>query len=308
MLKKIFILICIITSFFVSGKTIIDTDIEYNGVFRNYDLLFPNINHTTDTIKIDKYSIVVHSFYNRNASDTVILPHGYYDHVGILKNLIKILLKSGYSVITYDQPGHGLSSGERANIDNFNDYTTVLTKINNLISPNNNVHIVGHSTGCSAIIKGLLEDNLNNVSKIVLVSPLVRSNYWHISKAGNNVIGLFTKEIPRVFRKNSSDSNYLNFIKNIDALQYKKFPLQWFKSLDNWNKEILELPKSNRKLLVIQGDEDTTVDWRYNINFISEKFPNSKVTYISDGRHQLYNEREEIKEEVFNNIISYLVK
>lgn len=306
MLKKIFILICITTSCFICGKTVINIDSEYNGVFKNYGSLFPDVTHTTDIIKIDQYSIMVHSFHNKNANDTVILTHGYYDHVGILKNLIKVLLESGYSVITYDQPGHGLSSGARATIDNFNDYTTVLTEINTLFSPNDNVHIIGHSTGCSAIIKGLLDNNLNNISKIVLVSPLIRSNHWYVSKAGNNVLGLFTQEIPRLFRKNSSDTTYLKFIKNKDTLQYKKLPLEWFKSLDSWNKEILEMPESQQKIFVIQGDKDTTVDWKYNINFINEKFPNSKVTYINNGKHQLYNERDKIKETVFNSIISYL--
>lgn len=301
-----FILIYIATSCFIYSKTVIDTGNEYSGVFKNYSSIFPDVVHRAGTIKIDRYSIMVHSFLNEKADDTVILTHGYFDHVGILKNLIKELLDSGYSVVTYDQPGHGLSSGARATIDDFNDYTTVLTKIITTFTNDNNVHIVGHSTGCSAIIKGLLDNNLNNISKVVLVSPLIRSNHWHISKAGNNILGLFTEEIPRVFRKNSSDMAYLNFVKNKDSLQYKKLPLEWFKSLDRWNKEISELPKSQQKIFVIQGNKDTTVDWKYNINFINEKFPNSKVTYINKGKHQLYNESSKIKETVFNSIINYL--
>ena len=41
----------------------------------------------------------------------------FFDHSGILKNLIKLCLDLDYTVVCFDLPGHGLSSG-RASIDN----------------------------------------------------------------------------------------------------------------------------------------------------------------------------------------------
>src|SRR5690606_29972916 len=50
---------------------------------------------------------------------TVFFLHGYYDHVGLFSAFIGFLLRQGWIVVAYDQPGHGLSSGEQASIKDF---------------------------------------------------------------------------------------------------------------------------------------------------------------------------------------------
>ncbi|SUV72968.1 lysophospholipase [Acinetobacter baumannii] len=39
------------------------------------------------------------------------LLHGYLEHSGIYQPIIREILEQGFSVITYDLPGHGLSNG-----------------------------------------------------------------------------------------------------------------------------------------------------------------------------------------------------
>ena len=41
-----------------------------------------------------------------------------------------------------------------------------------------------------------------------------------------------------------------------------------------WVTEIENHPGSPFPINVIQGDEDGTLDWRYNIKLLEEKFPN----------------------------------
>ena len=57
---------------------------------------------------------------------TVFLLHGYLEHSGIYQPIVKELLEQGFSVLTYDLPGHGLSDGSPANIKNFDHYQQVL--------------------------------------------------------------------------------------------------------------------------------------------------------------------------------------
>jgi len=41
------------------------------------------------------------------------------------------------------------------------------------------------------------------------------------------------------------------------------------------------------------------VDWRYNVGFLLEKFPNIDVELIENRKHHLLNEEELIRDKVF---------
>jgi alpha-beta hydrolase superfamily lysophospholipase len=58
--------------------------------------------------------------------------------------------------------------------------------------------------------------------------------------------------------------------------------------------------------LVVQGQEDKTVDWQYNMPVVKEKFNSAKFFYIKNGRHQLVNESEEIRRLMFSAMDVYL--
>ena len=60
-----------------------------------------------------------------------------------------------------------------------------------------------------------------------------------------------------------------------------------------------------RRLLVIQGDKDGTVDWKYNLELMSKKFPNAKVEMILGANHELFNEAMEYKQQALNFIAKY---
>lgn len=283
---------------------------EYSRFLTFYGLRFKNTRIKSGYIKHKSYRIAVYNFIPDNPIGTTFLIHGYYDHVGIQRNLIEFLLENNYEVITFDLPGHGLSDGKRADIDNFDTYTDIVKQVIKTTEyqdsrPN---YLIGHSTGAAAIINGLLQDNFKEISGIVLVSPLIHSSYWNSSKIGVKIAGLFTKEISRKFRNNSSNTEYLNFVQNKDVLQYKKFPLNWFKVLVEWNNKINKLSPSSHEILVIQGTSDSTVDWQYNLDFITKKFPKSDIIKINNAEHQLFNERLEIRDNVFSEITKYLKK
>jgi alpha-beta hydrolase superfamily lysophospholipase len=48
--------------------------------------------------------------------------------------------------------------------------------------------------------------------------------------------------------------------------------------------------------LIIQGDADKTVAWRYNLKIVEKLFPGSQVEYLSGAGHQLANESAPIRE------------
>lgn len=92
---------------------------------------------------------------------TVCLLHGYLEHSGIYQPIIKEILEQGFSVITYDLPGHGLSDGSPANIKNFDHYQQVLHAIYQYVKNAQQLPKpwlgVGQSTGGAIWMHHLLE-------------------------------------------------------------------------------------------------------------------------------------------------------
>ncbi|MBC8481614.1 MAG: alpha/beta hydrolase [Planctomycetes bacterium] len=267
-----------------------------------------NVEHIFGTFKSGEFTLIGHIYKPAEYKATVFLLHGYFDHCGQLNFLIKYLLESGYAVAAFDLPGHGLSSGQRGSIDDFAQYSRALTDFADKVKPQLKppYHFVGHSTGAAAVIDYLLTNKNPIFDRIVLAAPLVHCAAWEQSKIGYNEKIQFIKSVPRVFRKNSSSSDFLDFIKNKDTLQTRTIPLKWVRALHKWNEKIADSPLCNKPVKIIQGSKDTTIDWRFNIKFLQAKFSNAEVSQIKNANHELFNESDDIRNEVFLGISDYL--
>ncbi|MCK5472692.1 MAG: alpha/beta hydrolase [Planctomycetes bacterium] len=269
-----------------------------------------NVEHIFGTFKSGEFTLVGHIYKPQKYRATVFVLHGYFDHCGQLNHLIEYLLKAGYAVAAFDLPGLGLSSGERAAIDDFTHYSWALIDFADIVRPqlNGPYHFVGHSTGAAAVIDYLLCNNSNDTifERVVLIAPLIHCVSWEKSKISYNEKIQFIKSVPRVFRKNSSDADFLRFIKNKDPLQTRTIPLKWVRALHKWNEKIKNFPPCEKPVKIIQGTKDTTVDWRFNIKFLQEKFSKTQVRLIENANHELFNESVDIRKEVFSQISHYL--
>src|SRR5699024_4012803 len=88
------------------------------------------------------------------------------------------------AVLAYDLPGHGLSSGPRAEIDDFRTYREVLEQClaqarHHLPGP---WHVIAQSTGGAIVMDYLLhhgfDDGNSPFRQIILLAPLVRPYKW----------------------------------------------------------------------------------------------------------------------------------
>ncbi|SEN62422.1 Lysophospholipase, alpha-beta hydrolase superfamily [Mesobacillus persicus] len=271
-----------------------------------YQLDLKDVKHRYEMLNCMGESIFLQSFTPKDPIGNVVVIHGYLDHAGSMSNLINDLTRNRYKVITYDLQGHGLSSGKRAEINRFNDYVAVFNEVYTKLRRRTSlpVHIVAHSTGGAIVMDYMLRFH-TDFQKVIFVAPLVRSHAWNLSRLGFFLIKPFLKEPKRLFKRNSSNHDYLKFVKT-DPLQHHKVPLAWYEALIAWNKELKIYPTSNKKVTVIQGDKDRTVDWKYNLGFIQRKFPNARVQIIHGGDHQLLNEHQPILQETLKCIYKEL--
>ena len=284
--------------------------------FKHYDIDFSQrwpelqqlMGNFSSELSNGEHKIAHYVFRQPQAEKTLFIVHGYFDHTGLYGRLIEYGLERGYNVVMFDLPGHGLSSGERLVIEDFTDYVQVLKDCfeacrEYLPGP---WHIAAQSTGCSIVMDYLLHTQEPLVERVVLLAPLVRpSRWWWVSFAYSVCKGR-VEYVPRRFNKVAHDKTFLKLIQN-DALQSHKVSVRWVGALHKWIEQFLEASPSSFEPLVIQGDADTTVDWRYNLQQVQAKFPQARLCYLKDAHHHLVNEDEEIRAHIFHLLDGYLV-
>ena len=271
--------------------------------FDFYGLNTTQHEHYFGTFSSGNYVLAAHVYRPKISRGTVVLMHGFLDHVGTLSSTIQHLLQQGFAVAAYDQPGHGLSNGTRASIDDFADYASIFDDFLGLVRTHMPppYHSVAHSTGAAIVADHLLTHEDGNLEQVILVAPLVRSAFWHLSTFFTPVADAFTDDVPRVFQDNSSDKQFLEFVRQ-DPLQPRRTSLSWFNALVDWNERIQSYPPNPRPLVIIQGNGDTIVDWEYNLEFLVTKFPNAQTVIIDGGQHQLLNEGPVLRAKVLQTV------
>ena len=270
-----------------------------------------DLKHHIGSFTAAGYQLTAQVFCQKEATGTALLVHGYYDHVGIYGSLIEFCLQQGWNVFAFDLPGHGLSSGDRAAISDFKEYDEVFCSAleqakalqQYASSEALPLHVFGQSTGGAIIVNYLLTRQVQQqnspFNSINLLSPLVRPCSWTSAKVLHTLLSPFMKQIKRNFAMNSNDIEFLRFIAEQDPLQPLALSVRWVGALKKWVQMIEESEPSNLAINIVQGDQDTTVDWRHNMPLLLEKFPQRKLLMIEGGRHHMVNEEQSKRQKVY---------
>ena len=280
------------------------------------------VGHRLGTIESGCFKLVCHYFYHDPPTEqgtdsrekrqedkgTAFLIHGYFDHTGLYGHLISYALDSGYDVVIFDLPGHGLSSGPVASINSFREYGEAFKGCLDLADAGELGRpwiIIAQSAGAAVIIDSLLHTDLAShfeIQHYVLLCPLLRPSNW----AWGRILYALSKWLPnsirRSFSSNSHDLEFLNFLQRDDALQSQSLPREWVSAMIDYQRRFARAPGSDIPLSIVQGSGDGTVDWRFNLSSLLEKFPNSKSYLIDDAKHHLVNESAEFRSRVFSVI------
>ncbi len=265
------------------------------------------ITHSIGSITSNEFTVVCQHFQVPLAQQrgTAFLCHGYFDHAGIYNHLIEHCLRTGFSVVIFDLPGHGLSSGEVASIDSFRQYSAALMVCLE-IARQQLVHspwlLIGQSTGAAVIIDALLQEALadrHQFAAYALLAPLLRPRNWYRSKLMFEISRWFLQSTPRTFANNSHDAEFLKFLRYSDALQSQRLPRDWVMAMIDYQRRFARSPQHSEALHIIQGSGDGTVDWEYNLPKFLEKFPQAKSHMIANAGHHLVNESKPYRDKVF---------
>ena len=302
---------------FEFGQTVDDLApeiIEYQRYYNiNMSEQLDSVSHRTGWIELHEYRIAVHLYQPLESRGTAFVLHGYYDHCGLYANAFRFWLEQGISVVAFDLPGHGISSGERVSIECFSEYRKILSDL--LVLAKGKVpepwYLMGQSTGGAIITDYLMKEQIapesSLVKNVVLFSPLVRPVSWKKGAFQYLLLRNLLKKVPRKFGDNSRDEAFKEFVRFLDPLQSKMIPVRWVGALRKWIKEIEALAfKSHFKPLIIQGDNDATVDWQHNLRILKRLYTTPSIMILPGAGHHLINETPVTRDEYFQFISKQL--
>lgn len=298
-----------------SQPTLCDRQVRAYRHHYGFDSLPDDTDYSIGMESIQQAQLVVQYFQSRSAIGTVVIVHGYTDHAGLYRSVIDYLLRLKWSVLVYDLPGHGLSLGDPLGIDDFNTY---VTQLNHLLQTyraimGRRLVLLGQSTGAAIIMSQQIMPVMHlmqplHIDQRILLAPLLRPTRFERIKKLYRLVGWFRRRYKRDFTDNSGDPEFLAFVRQRDPLQHMHFSMNWIRAMLKWV-PVMEAQRGVEGApLIIQGDEDVTVDWQHNLPLFEQIFPKAETYLIRGGRHHLVNDALEIRKQVFVKIGECLAK
>ena len=274
-----------------------------------FDKEFPGLTHHIGTLAIDGERIAVQVLRPSQPRGTAFVLHGYFDHTGLYGHLLRYCLRKQLQVVTFDQPGHGLSSGAPATIDSFSRYVDVFNAVRALVASSalQPWHLLGQSMGGAVAMEHLL--NAGYAARdvpyrnIVLFAPLVRPYQWSLLRLVFYSVGRFIKEWPRGIGGSSADEAFNTFLRDNDPLQAKAVMVAWVRAMAKWQRKFATRTPCDLAPIVIQGDADKTVDASYDLQVIARLF-RPTIHHLPTAQHHLVNEIPALRAQMFAQVDS----
>ncbi|SFP57867.1 alpha/beta hydrolase [Salibacterium halotolerans] len=281
-----------------------DYTLDISSYRDRYNLPFEQVKHIPSYIPFRDYYLFYQLFRQPHDAPVVLFLHGLFDHAGVHGDGIRFLTESGYHVAAFDLPGHGRSGGPKQKEEVFDEYREALSAVLSRLyqEGTKKLHGIGHSTGGAVLADYLLSAGYGEMfQNVVLVSPLIRSNQWHLSKMAVPLVSLLQKELPRKFRMSTGAEAFMKQLKN-DPLEGDTIPLSWVHSMFEWERDIMKKRPSQKPISILQGTKDQTLEWKHNLKAYAALFPRSERILIHGARHHLLNEQKAQKQMTYHLI------
>ncbi len=271
----------------------------------------------------------------------VLICHGMAEHIQRYNDFMQFLCKNNYTVIGYDQRGHGLTAGSVENCGYMDDTDNIEALVNDLhmvieyikkTYENQLIYLFGHSMG-SFISQRFVELYDKEIDGLILSGSSFNDGL--IIKAGHGLASLITKikgrkhisplinnlslgSYNKSFKPAKTSVDWLSRDEN-NNIQYENdeycgmtFSVSYFKDLTNTFSLIakdLELINNNLPIYIMSGDNDPVGNFGKGTTKLYNKLKAIGVNDLTlklykDGRHEMLNEIN--KEEVYNNVLNWI--
>lgn len=250
--------------------------------------------------------------------------HGYSEHSGSYDHLAEFFLEHGVSSLFIDLPGHGRSSGQASNIDDFNDYLRSLSSLIAEARLPSSAILLGHSLGGLVSLRYIQSgDKRDLFRKLLLLSPLLglAKNSFHRlgcfvqSDLGLGILEAVCRILPNIAlpnkgaMENSVLTHDLEMAKkrSEDPLVREQVTVHWTREFLRARRQVFQgIDRIECPVAIFQAGDDRVVS-RAQVERIAKLISNQLESLkIYEGLfHELVNETE--RAQVFEDILQVVL-
>lgn len=270
--------------------------------------------HTYDLRSSDGVSLYNTAWLIPKARATVLIMHGYAEHIERYNYEASVLNNSGYSAFGYDQRAHGRSDGQDCYIKNFDDLCDDLKSVIKYINPQTPFFIHAHSVGALVTIKYLLDHHNEEMPKIsgIITTGAALQVSRDLSPVLQKVSGLLGRLTPRL----KTISLPLKTISHVAAVQedYENDPHNYrggiyasagYQILKTTKEVSSRLNEVSIPLLAMHGGDDQLIEKEGTEKLYNRTLSTDKTIKIWDGlAHEIT--RSVDKEKVFMTMTDWI--
>lgn len=201
--------------------------------------------------------------------------HGYMSHAANFAYTFRFFTQRGWKVYTLDLPGHGLSTGPRADIDSFSGYGDAVVTWKNWVEdsePTGPRLLMAHSLGTAACLEALRRPTTTVPDRVVFLAPLLRVDWHPVLEFGEKTLGWWLKKMPSTFGWDGYLDGYT-------------MPVHWLRALDDWLAKVARQKALKLPLIIYSGDKDTVVDEAQNRTEYRRLVPQARYVVLPGKGH-----------------------
>ena len=239
----------------------------------------------------------------------IVWVHGICEHLGRYPHMEELFSKN-FNILKFDLRGHGKSQGQRAYIENFEQFIEDLDEVLNFLKTNYNspqYALMGHSMG-ALIVSGYMQ---NMVSKqyypqviflnsppagvpgfggaIARITPQGITKFLSSLKIGVNLTGLV--DLKGLSHNPKIGADYVK-----DKLNSLIIHSKLMFNLLNYSKLVFSKPlRASCPIFIAVGSKDRVVCPQTIISFCRSIDTSIKLKVIDGAYHELHNETEEYR-------------
>lgn len=260
-------------------------------------------------------SIYAQGWSPETPKGVVCLVHGFNEHSTRYTHVAERLVRAGYAVLTYDQFGHGKTTGKRGHTPS---YEAFLDTVSNILKeaekryPGIKKFLWGHSMGGGIVLNFLLRRN-PNINGAIATGPLLKLGFEppafkvFLAKMMKGIYPAFTEKAALDSSAISRDPGEVKKY-DVDPHNHGKITAGTFFGMyegGKWaiaNAGLLKVP-----LLLMHGTADKLTSPEGSKEFAAAAPQQLVTTKWWEGYyHELHNEPEPYRTEVINYIVSWL--
>ena len=245
-----------------------------------------------------------------NPSGSVVLVHGYGEHIDRFAPFAERLSEHGFQVTGRDLRGHGFSSARRGYIDAFSDYVVDVEEA--LAESRFKPILIGQSMGALVALHVALRQP-ERVAGLVLFSPFLRLRLmvpkWKVALASGLSAWWPGFSLPAGLRgEDMTRDPKAAAIYDRDPLNNKRATARWFTETRAAQASMwASAAQVTQPCLVIHGEADPVADPQASVEFFANLGSRDKtLRMIPHMRHEPLHELEPDRVRTIDDVVAWV--